>query len=64
MDGSHPSAYGSYLVATSVFSSLLDEDPSGLTGVISGLKLSSRGVPDLANQPLVNINKTDALVIQ
>ena len=64
MDGSHPSAYGSYLVATSVFSSLLDEDPSGLTGVISGLKLSSRGVPDLASQPLVNINKTDALAIQ
>jgi len=63
-DGTHPSAHGSYLVATSIFSSLLEENPSGLSGAISGLQLSSSGVPSLERQPLVTISDADALTIQ
>ncbi|TJY36292.1 SGNH/GDSL hydrolase family protein [Pontimicrobium aquaticum] len=64
LDGSHPSAYGSYLVATSIFSALLEESPLGLSGVISGLQLSSTGEPSLDSQPLVDISETDAQTIQ
>lgn len=63
-DGSHPSVYGSYLVATSIFSSLIDENPSGLTGKISGFGLSSFGDPSLEAESLVEISDAIALSIQ
>ena len=63
-DGSHPSAHGSYLIATSIFTTLLEENPSGLSGVISGWQLSSTGVPSLKQQSLVDISDVDALAIQ
>ncbi|MEZ4780931.1 MAG: hypothetical protein R2816_04935 [Flavobacteriaceae bacterium] len=64
LDGSHPSAYGSYLVATSIFSALLEESPLGLSGVISGLQLSSSGEPSLDSKSLADISETDAQTIQ
>lgn len=63
-DGSHPSAYGSYLVATSIFSSLLEESPLGLSGTITGMQLSSTGEPSLDRKPLVDISETNAQSIQ
>ncbi len=63
-DGSHPSAYGSYVVATSIFSTLLEENPTGLSGIISGSSLSSFGEPSKEIQSLVAISDADALVIQ
>jgi len=63
-DGSHPSSHGSYLVATTVFTRLFRENPSGLSGNISGLRLSRSGQPSLESHPLVNIPATDAHEIQ
>jgi len=63
-DGSHPSVYGSYLVATSLFSTIFEESPIGLSGNITGLELSSRGEPGLNSVQLVNISSADAKQIQ
>jgi len=64
LDGTHPSAYGSYLVAISMFSTLLEESSLGLSGVISGMQLSSTGESSLDSQTLVDISETDAQTIQ
>ena len=64
MDGSHPSQHGSYLVATTLFATLFEENPSGLTGKILGHLLSSRGEPSLGSKLLINIPPADALEIQ
>jgi hypothetical protein len=63
-DGSHPSALGSYLAATTIFATILEDSPIGLSGSISGKRLSSSGKPSLASQPLVDISSGDALEIQ
>jgi len=64
MDGSHPSALGSYLVATTIFATLLEEQPLGLSGKITGKRLSRVGKSSLKKHPLVDISKADAEVIQ
>lgn len=63
-DESHPSAHGSYLVATTIFSTLFRASPSGLSGNISGYPLSSSGNPSLEKNSLVNIPREDARQIQ
>jgi len=63
-DGSHPSPHGSYLAATTIFTTLFGENPLGLSGTISGLRLSRTGQPSLNSQPLVNIPTEDAREIQ
>ncbi|MFT6873388.1 MAG: hypothetical protein ACJAVN_002408, partial [Roseivirga sp.] len=63
-DGSHPSAYGSYLVATTLFSALFEESPVNLSGNISGKSLTSAGEPALDTSSLVTISASDAKVIQ
>ena len=63
-DGSHPSAHGSYLVATTLFSSLFNENPYGLSENISGYQLSSSGNPSAVISSLVDIPEADARVIQ
>lgn len=63
-DGSHPSPQGSYLVATTLFATLFEETPLGLSGKISGKKLSSRGEHSLKSQPLIEILTTNAQIIQ
>jgi len=63
-DGSHPSAYGSYLVATSLFSTIFEKSPVGLSGNVTGLELSGRGEPSLDSVQLVNISSADAQQIQ
>ena len=64
MDGSHPSQHGSYLVATTLFATLFEENPSGLTAKISGHSLSSSGKLSLESKLLINIPPADALEIQ
>ncbi|MEH6535898.1 MAG: DUF4886 domain-containing protein [Psychroserpens sp.] len=64
MDGSHPSPMGSYLAATTIFSSLFEVSPLGLSGSISGNELSSLDEPLLELQPLMDITKEDAQAIQ
>lgn len=63
-DGSHPSAHGSYLVATTIFATLFNEDPQGLSGDISGYRLSSSGNPSALITSLVDIPAADARAIQ
>jgi len=64
MDGSHPSPMGSYLTAATIFSTLFEVSPLGLSGSISGKKLSSSGEPSLKSQPLTDITMVDAQAIQ
>lgn len=63
-DGSHPSASGSYLVATTLFTTLFEESPVNLSGQVSGKQLSNAGVPALESNLLVSISNIDAKVIQ
>ncbi|MCA0933299.1 hypothetical protein LCM02_12625 [Lutimonas saemankumensis] len=63
-DGSHPSPHGSYLAATTIFSTLFNENPIGLSGKISGQQLSSSGNPSLNTNLLVDIPEDDANQIQ
>lgn len=63
-DGSHPSAYGSYLVATTLFAALFEESPVNLSGNISGNSLSSTGEAGLDTTSLVKISANEAKVIQ
>ncbi len=64
IDGSHPSAHGSYLVATTLFSTLLEKNPIGLSGTITGKQLSSSGEPSLDRKLLVDISEEVAQTIQ
>ena len=64
LDGSHPSPMGSYLAATTIFSTLFDANPLGLSGSISGKELSSQGEPSLKSQLLTDITMADAKAIQ
>jgi len=63
-DGAHPSAHGSYLAATTIFATLLEDSPVNLSGKISGKQLASTGEPSLESQPLTDISTVDAKVIQ
>lgn len=63
-DGSHPSAYGSFLSMTTLYATLLKDNPLGLSGKISGIPLSSEGVPAFEPKSLTNISTVDAQAIQ
>ncbi|GAB5551850.1 MAG: hypothetical protein Sapg2KO_14410 [Saprospiraceae bacterium] len=63
-DGTHPSSLGSYLSAITIFSTLLADSPLGLSGTISGNRLSSRGEASLDQQLLVDIPTEEAQLIQ
>lgn len=63
-DGSHPSPWGSYLVATTMFATLSEETPIGLSGSLSGKKLSRSGQPSSETTTLVTITNEDARKIQ
>lgn len=63
-DGSHPSSYGSFLSMTTLYATLLKDNPLGLSGKISGMRLTSEGVPSSAPQSLTNISVVDAQTIQ
>ncbi len=64
VDGSHPSPMGSYLAASTLFSTLFEVSPIGLSGYISGKDLSSSGVPSLDSQVLTELKNADAQAIQ
>ena len=63
-DGSHPSPQGSYLLATTLFATIFQETPLGLSGNISGKRLSSRGEPSIEAHPLIKISTANAKLIQ
>ncbi len=63
-DGSHPSPYGSFLSMTTLYATLLKDNPLGLSGKISGVPLSSEGVPSSEPKTLTNISTVDAQAIQ
>ena len=63
-DGSHPSPYGSFLSMTTLYATLLKDNPYGLSGKISGIPLSSEGVPTFETKTLINISTVDAQAIQ
>jgi len=63
-DGSHPSPYGSFLSMTTLYATLFKDNPLGLSGKISGLSLSSEGVPSSEPKVLTSISTVDAQIIQ
>ncbi|WP_224488640.1 DUF4886 domain-containing protein [Robertkochia flava] len=63
-DGSHPSPVGSYLYAATLFATLFDTTPLGVSGTISGHRLSNRGVPSADQNVLVRIPEDKAQQIQ
>ena len=63
-DGSHPSPYGSLLSMTTLYATLFKDNPYGLSGKISGIPLSSEGVPAFEPKSLTNISTVDAQAIQ
>jgi tetratricopeptide (TPR) repeat protein len=63
-DGGHPSQEGSYLLATTLFSTLMKDSPSGLKSTISGYRLSSRGEASPEKELLIEIDAEKAQLIQ
>jgi tetratricopeptide (TPR) repeat protein len=63
-DGSHPSAHGSYLAATTIFATIFKTDPAGIAGKISGYQLSSRGQRAKEISILVDLTSEEASAIQ
>ncbi len=63
-DGSHPSPYGSFLSMTTLYATLFKDNPFGISGKISGVSLSSEGVPSSEPKTLINISTVDAQAIQ
>jgi len=63
-DGAHPSIYGSYLAATTLFATIFKTNPIGLSEKIEGYKLESSGRPSTKMETLASITKTDANTIQ
>jgi len=63
-DGGHPSATGSYLTAVTLYATLMADDPLGLSGTISGYRLSDMGEPSLSKELLINLSNDDAQLIQ
>lgn len=63
-DGGHPSPLGSYLSAVTLYSTLMADDPLGLSGTISGHPLSSTGEPSADRNLLIEISDEKAKLIQ
>ena len=63
-DGAHPSVYGSYLAATTLFSIIFSTNPVGVSAKIEGYKLASTGQRSKEMQLLTDIAKDDATTIQ
>lgn len=63
-DGSHPSPMGSYLAASTIFSTLFKVSPMGLSGSLSGKTLSSSGEPSIETGSLTDVSIKDSEVIQ
>lgn len=63
-DGSHPSQYGSYLIAATIYATLFEDDPTGVSGAIRGKRLNSRGLASDDVQQLTQLSDDDAYKIQ
>lgn len=63
-DGSHPSIYGSFVVASAIFTTILNENPLGLSDKISGFRLASDGTPSIEKDVLLSISPKVAKKIQ
>lgn len=63
-DGGHPSPEGSYLTAVTLYSTIMSDDPKGLSETVSGYRLSSSGERSLDEEVLINIASEDAQLIQ
>ncbi|WP_424963424.1 hypothetical protein [Ekhidna sp.] len=63
-DGGHPSPTGSYLTAVTLYATLMIDNPKGLSGTISGNRLSSSGDPSLNKELLIDISSEEAQLIQ
>ncbi len=63
-DGSHPSKYGSYLAALTIFSTIFDTNPVGISAKIDGYPLSNVGQESSTIDNLVTITPKEAKAIQ
>lgn len=63
-DQSHPTPAGTYLAAATFYAALLDRDPAGLPGRVSGRPISLGGVPDDTTGVLVDLPADAAMALQ
>ena len=63
-DGGHPSPAGSYLSAITLYATLMEDNPKGLSESISGARLSSTGERISDKELLVELSAEDAQLIQ
>ena len=63
-DGGHPSPMGSYLSAVTLYATLMSDDPMGLSGSISGNRLSDSGERSIERELLIDLSNAQAKLIQ
>lgn len=63
-DGSHPSVYGSYAAALTLFSVIFDKDPIDIPGRLYGFKIQRGGNISDEKNMLCDLSKHEAIVIQ
>lgn len=63
-DGSHPSVYGSYTAAVTIFSVLFDANPIGLSGRLQGYEILRGGKISDTESLLCDLVKSNVKIIQ
>ncbi len=63
-DGSHPTIYGSYLAAATLFATIFDTRPTGLPGRLEGRKILRGGRLSAEKSLLCNLNSKETGIIQ
>lgn len=59
-DGYHPSIYGSYLVASSIFSTIHKTNPSGISGDLTGYSVDETGDKSWVKAKLSSLSKSES----
>ena len=62
-DGYHPSEYGSYLLASTVFSTLFKTNPEGITGELDGYTVNHEGSKSFFKSTLSSLTQKQANAI-
>ncbi|PCI31476.1 MAG: hypothetical protein COB60_11630 [Flavobacteriaceae bacterium] len=62
-DDHHPSIFGSYLIASTIFSTLFDSNPSGISGKLTGYSVDEYGNKSFLKSRLSSLSKEDSEAI-
>lgn len=63
-DGSHPSPMGSYVAATTIFATIFQDSPAGLSGKLARKTIIDANTPPPPPQVLVDLPSQEAMLIQ